>query len=134
MSWAIVEVMGHRVYAGRIEEVTVAGVPMLRVHVPEHVERRVETDYRSADGTGEGHTLWERDVELRWPAWSVDLGGAALFAVTGCSELTARVAVPASRRGPEGGDRIEGEWRPRNAGALPGQVEEAEVVDALGEE
>jgi len=33
--WAIVEVMGHSVYAGRVQPDTSMGVPMVRVDVPE---------------------------------------------------------------------------------------------------
>lgn len=32
--WAIVEVMGHKVYAGRAVEVTIAGAAFLRIDVP----------------------------------------------------------------------------------------------------
>jgi hypothetical protein len=34
--WAIVELMGHRRLAGWVQEVELAGAPMLRLDVPEH--------------------------------------------------------------------------------------------------
>lgn len=34
-SWAIVELMGHRKLAGRVSEQIVAGVPLLRIDVPD---------------------------------------------------------------------------------------------------
>lgn len=33
-SWAIVEIMGHRQFAGRISECEIAGTPFLRIDVP----------------------------------------------------------------------------------------------------
>lgn len=47
--WALVEVMGHARYAGRIEQVTVVGVPMLRVHIPGVVRQRLQADWNEAD-------------------------------------------------------------------------------------
>ena len=64
--WAIVEVMGHSKYAGRVSEHTGLGVPLVRVEVPE--------------------------VQGQ-PAFEKLLGGAAIFGVTPCTEEAARAAA-----------------------------------------
>lgn len=122
MRWAIIEVMGHRVYAGWTEDVTVAGAPMLRVHVPAVEHRWTERGYGEQRGQ-------ERTVIERYPAFEVDLGGAALFAVTSCPEEVARTAVRRGHR-PAGFDMVpeEGPWV-LSAPALTGPIEDAEVVD-----
>lgn len=68
-SWAIVEVMGHSAYAGWVTTESVAG-PMIRVDVPE-IENR--------------------------PAFTKYLSPASLFALTPCTEQTAREAAKAYR-------------------------------------
>jgi hypothetical protein len=57
--FAVVEVMGHQIYAGRCSEQTIAGVALLRVDVPEQ----------------EGIA-----------AFSKLLGAGAIFSVTPCTE------------------------------------------------
>lgn len=124
MVFALVECMGRRVYAGRIEQVVVAGAPMLRVLVPE-----VERELSQKDYGDWGTTATKvRTVRERYPAFKVDLGGGALFAVTECSEEVARAHVPSCYR-PEGfGHTSEyGPWE-LAAAALPGPVEDAEIV------
>lgn len=44
-SWAIVEIMGHQVYAGQISEETIAGQAFLRVDVPETPGQPAFTKY-----------------------------------------------------------------------------------------
>lgn len=68
-SWAIVEVMGHSQYAGWVTTEVLAG-PMIRVDVPE--------------------------LEGR-PAFTKYLAPASLFAITPCTEQTAREAAKAYR-------------------------------------
>jgi hypothetical protein len=43
--WAIVELMGHKRYAGRVREVTIAGGAFLRVDVPEGGDFAASTHY-----------------------------------------------------------------------------------------
>ena len=62
-SWAIVEVMGHQCYAGRVTEETIAGTAFVRVDVP------------AIDGT---------------PAFTKLLGASAIFCITPCDEEIAR--------------------------------------------
>jgi hypothetical protein len=136
MRWAVVEVMGHRRYAGQVEEVTVAGVPMLRVHVPPYTSTSRASESRLPDGTAcpswdERAVEWIAPVSVLYPGFTVDLGGAALFAVTGCSEERARAALPHSHHGEEEPVRTVGEWTLRSRTMLSGPVEDAEVVDEV---
>ncbi len=84
--WAIVEVMGHARYAGRVSEYTELGVPLVRVEVPATPE---------------------------CPAFEKLLGASSIFRITPCTEEAARtaagqfrvqplnlVALPAARPGP----------------------------------
>lgn len=68
--WAIVEVMGHSQYAGRVSEYSGLGVPLVRVEVPE--------------------------VEGQ-PAFEKLLGAQAIFRVTPCTEEAARAAAEGLR-------------------------------------
>lgn len=61
--WAIVEVMGHRTYAGRVFDETIAGKGFLRIDVPETPTTQ---------------------------AWTKLLGVDSIYAITPCSEQTAR--------------------------------------------
>lgn len=61
--WAIVELMGHRVIAGKVSEASQYGAAMLRVDVP----------------NGDGET-----------AITQFYGGSAIYALTPCDEAAAR--------------------------------------------
>lgn len=87
--WAIVEVMGHARYAGRVSEYADLGVPLVRVEVP-------------AAGAQ--------------PAFEKLLGASSIFRITPCTEEAAReaarqfgvrplalVSLPAARPGRLGG-------------------------------
>jgi len=64
--WAIVEVMGHSQYAGRISEYSELGVPLVRVEIPQTAEQ---------------------------PACEKLLGAASIFRITPCTESAARAAA-----------------------------------------
>jgi len=66
--WAIVEVMGHSQYAGRVSEFTGLGVPLVRVEIP------------AIEGQ---------------PAHEKLLGAASIFRITPCTE---EVAIAAARQ------------------------------------
>lgn len=72
-SWAIVEVMGHQRFAGFASDATLGGAGMLRIDVPE------------VDGR---------------PAFTKFVAPAALFAVTPCTEATAKEAAKRFRSRP----------------------------------
>jgi len=73
--WAIVEVMGHAQYAGRVSEYTALGVPLVRVEIPE------------TPGP---------------PAHEKLLGAASIFRITPCTEETARAVARSIRVRPLG--------------------------------
>lgn len=62
-AWGVVEVMGHRAYAGRISEQAIGGCAFVRVDVPQIDDRLAFTKL---------------------------LGQSAIFAITPCSEEAAR--------------------------------------------
>lgn len=64
--WAIVEVMGHSQYAGRVSEYSALGVTLVRVEIPASGEQ---------------------------PAHEKLLGAASIFRITPCSEEVARAAA-----------------------------------------
>jgi len=64
--WAIVEVMGHTQYAGRLSEHSDLGVPFVRVEIP------------AVEGQ---------------PAFEKLLGGAAIFRITPCTKEAATEAA-----------------------------------------
>lgn len=66
-TWAVVEVMGHRRHAGFVSELTIGGTSFIRVDVPEVVAG--------------GETL---------PAFTKILGAQSIYAMTPCTEETAR--------------------------------------------
>jgi hypothetical protein len=66
--WAIVEVMGHSVYAGRVSEHSGLGVPLIRVEIPETAKQ---------------------------PASEKLLGAASIFRITPCTEEAARKTAEA---------------------------------------
>jgi hypothetical protein len=67
--WALVEVMGHRRYAGRVTEASLGGQSFVRVDVP-------PVELETA-----GQTI---------QAFTVYLGGHSIFALTPVTEETAR--------------------------------------------
>lgn len=72
-SWAVVEVMGHSVYAGMVTESVIGGTSFVRVDVP----------------ATEGN---EPFTKL--------LGSSAIFAITPCSEAVARQVAEQRRARP----------------------------------
>lgn len=72
-AWAVVEVMGHRRFAGRISEERIGGATMLRVDVPACDDR---------------------------PGFSKLLSGSAVFAITPVDEAFARAVAMQDRQTP----------------------------------
>lgn len=73
-AWAIVEVMGHRQFAGFVSEQSIGGASFVRVDVPE-----LEAD---------GEAL---------PGFTKLLGAGSIYAISPCSEETARAFAAANR-------------------------------------
>lgn len=76
--WAIVEVMGHVTYAGRVSQYTAFGAALVRVEVPEIV---------LSDGS-------------MVPAFEKLLGVGSIYAITPCTEAAAREAARQFRKRP----------------------------------
>lgn len=74
-SWAIVEVMGHRQFAGFVCEQAIGGASFVRVDVPE-VKAGEET----------------------LPAFTKLLGAGSIYAISPCTEETARAYAAQSRQ------------------------------------
>lgn len=72
-SWAIVEVMGHQVYAGFATDASIGGQSYLRVDVPEFKES---------------------------PAFTKYLGPGSIFSITPVDEATARATAETRRMRP----------------------------------
>ena len=70
-SWGIVEVMGHKKFAGHITEQPIAGSALVRVDVPEV-------------------TVKGRDYEIVVPAFSKLIGAGSIYCITPTTEEIAR--------------------------------------------
>jgi hypothetical protein len=73
-SWAIVEVMGHRQFAGYVSEQAIGGASFVRVDVPEI-----------------------RDVDADLPAFTKLLGAGSIYAISPCTEETAKAFAARAR-------------------------------------
>lgn len=76
-TWAIVEVMGHRQFAGYVSEQAIGGASFVRVDVPEVFAER-------QNGTRAGLS---QEV---LPAFTKLLGAGSIYAISPCTEETAR--------------------------------------------
>lgn len=77
--WAIVEVMGHRVFAGFVREEQVAGSGFIRIDVPE-IPSLID--------------------EERRPAFSKLFSPGAIYAITPCTQVVATEAANQYRERP----------------------------------
>ena len=71
-TWAVIEVMGHKRLAGFVTEQTVAGAAFVRVDVP---------------------AVLNADTTVELPAFTKLLGAGSIYAITPCTEETARAFV-----------------------------------------
>ena len=76
-TWAIVEILGHRQFAGFVSEQAIGGTSFIRVDVPEVFAER-------QDGTRAGLS---QEV---LPAFTKLLGAGSIYAISPCTEETAR--------------------------------------------
>lgn len=82
--WAIVEVLGHNQYSGRVTEQTVGGAAMIRVDVPAMTY----------------DVGWDGEKNFYQPAFTKLLSAASIYAITPCSEEVAREAAQKFRATP----------------------------------
>jgi len=84
--WALVEIMGHDRYAGRVTEQVIGGCAFVRVDVPEVVSDQLLLD------TGK--------PEVIAPGFSKLFGQGAIFSITPVSEEIARKMAASYRASP----------------------------------
>ncbi len=77
-TWAIVEVMGHKRFAGFVTEQTFGAAALIRVDVPE-----TEQETRTPDGPATRTTQ----------AYSKLIGVGSIYCITPCTEAVARLAA-----------------------------------------
>jgi hypothetical protein len=83
-TYAVVDVLGHQTFAGKVSEHVIGGTAFIRVDVPEMPEIRTET-YRG------------ENVSPKIPAYSKLIGAGSIYAITPCSEEVA-LKVAAQKR------------------------------------
>ena len=88
--WAIVEVMGHQRYIGKVTEQVIAGTGFVRVDVPE---------------------------TSRQPSWSKLLGTGSIYAITPVSETIARHLAEQAMKAPVAVYDLPESMRPQKAAA-----------------
>jgi hypothetical protein len=77
--WAVVEVMGHKRFAGHVTEQLFGSAALIRVDVPE---------------TEQPASQWDPDKPARTtPAYSKLIGVGSIYCITPCTEEVARVAA-----------------------------------------
>ena len=86
--WAIVEVMGHAKFAGRVTEQSIGGCNFVRIDVP---EIPAET---------EGCGVERRTLRTGSPAFTKLLGQSSIFSITPVSETVARQVAAGIRAAP----------------------------------
>jgi len=87
--WAVVEVMGHNTYAGRVSDITLGGASFVRVDVPEIPEH-------------EEKSRWSQQVTIvpASPEFTKIIGPGSIYCITPCTEAVAREVTKAKRQAP----------------------------------
>jgi hypothetical protein len=83
--WGIVEVMGHKKFAGHITEQVIAGSALVRVDVPEVTVQRQRVEYDER-GYGKGYVTETKTVG----AFTKMVGVGSIYCITPTSEEIAR--------------------------------------------
>ena len=95
--FAVVEVMGHNVYAGLVSDFTLGGAAFIRVDVPEipeRVEKRRTWDY------DKNEYVPQDAVIAGAPAYTKIIGTGSIYAITPCTEEVARRVADQRRQNP----------------------------------
>ena len=102
--WAIVEVMGHRRFAGLVGEKVIGGQSFVRIDIPECGPDK--------------------------PAFTKLFGGASIYCISPVSEQLARIAAARSYVPPVSEYDLSTEWREKiNARSLPAPTEKDVNLD-----
>lgn len=86
-TWAVVEVMGHNTFAGKVSEQVIGGTAFIRVDVPELAETK-EVQY------GNEYTY------PAVPTFTKIIGASSIYAITPCTEEIAREIAKRKRSKP----------------------------------
>jgi hypothetical protein len=93
--WAVVEVMGHNVFAGRVSDMALGGSSFIRVDVPEIAER-IELRAGYLNGKYGKH-----DTQIPGaPAYTKIIGAGSIYCITPCSEEVATKVADERRQKP----------------------------------
>jgi hypothetical protein len=97
--YAVVEVLGHNTFAGKISEHAIGGSALLRIDIPEVPEKKIPyTDYDYSNGkcvpVQRVRTLAAR------PAFTKLIGIGSIYALTPCTEEVARRVAEEGRKQP----------------------------------
>jgi hypothetical protein len=90
-SWAVVEVMGHNTFAGKVSEHVIGGSAFIRVDIPELAERKL-SQFRSVWNEAKGE-YDRKEIENSIPpvpAFTKLIGASSIYAITPCSEEVAK--------------------------------------------
>ena len=90
-TFAVVEVMGHNTFAGKVSEHVIGGSAFIRVDVPEIPERRWKEKrsvWNSAKNSYEVNEVEESTPVM--PAFTKLIGASSIYAITPCSEEVAK--------------------------------------------
>ena len=90
-AWAVVEVMGHNTFAGKVSEHVIGGSAFIRVDVPELPERqRKHTRNIWNEAKGEYDSKEIIDTIPPVAAFTKLIGASSIYAITPCSEEVAK--------------------------------------------
>ncbi len=102
-AWAIVEVLGHNLFAGKVSEHVIGGAGFIRVDVPELPERRCKRKWSYQDEEVE-------DVIPAVPAFTKLIGASSIYAITPCTGSRRQARGRGEARCASQRHRYAGEW------------------------
>jgi hypothetical protein len=90
-TFAVVEVMGHNTFAGKVSEHVIGGSAFIRVDVPEIPEHRWKEKRRVWNQANDHYEVKEiEECTPAMPAFTKLIGASSIYAITPCSEEVAR--------------------------------------------
>ena len=90
-AFAVVEIMGHNTFAGKVSEHVVGGSAFIRVDVPEIPERRWKEKRSVWNAAKDGYEAKEIEECIpAMPAFTKLIGASSIYAITPCSEEVAK--------------------------------------------
>jgi hypothetical protein len=87
-TYAVVEVLGHNTFAGKVSQHVLGGTAFIRVDVPTLPERKTKTSWGS------------EQVYPEVRGFTKLIGASSIYAITPCSEEVARLTAESRRSSP----------------------------------